>query len=166
MDLRLGPTTRLRILPTPEDSLRVVMEQAPRAEALAVRFVETTRPAWSWLVLEWRRLGTVAAVVLILGLMLHAMFGANGMVAYRQKRAEVQSLKSEVDRLQKENEEGAGRIKALKSDPKAIEKEAREQFGYARPGEVVYVAPAPPPKPPTGRARSEQQKSPANPTQR
>ncbi|MBZ5658566.1 MAG: septum formation initiator family protein [Acidobacteriia bacterium] len=164
MDLRLGPTTRVRILPRPEDSLRAVMEQGPRAEALAVRWVERTRPAWSWLVLEWRRLGTVAAVALILGLMLHAMFGANGMVAYRQKRAETQSLKTEVELLQKENEESGARIKALKSDPKAIEREAREQFGYARPGEVVYVAPAPPPKPPTGRAKSEQQNLPANPT--
>jgi len=167
MDLRLGPTTRVRILPRPEDSLRAVMLQAPRAEAMAVRCVERSRPVWSWFVLEWRRLGTVAAVLLILGLMLHAMFGANGMVAYRQKRAEMRSLKTEIDRLQKENEQSATRIKALKSDPKAIEKEAREQFGYTRPGEVVYVAPAPapPPKPPTGRAKSEPQNSPAEPTQ-
>ena len=155
----------MRILTRPEDSLRVMMEQAPRAEALAVRCVERTRPAWSWVALEWRRLGTVAAVALIVGLMLHAMFGANGMVAYRQKRAEMRSLNAEVDRLQKENEESAARIKALKSDPKAIEKEAREQFGYARPGEVVYVTPAPVPKPPTGRAKKEQQISPANPMQ-
>jgi cell division protein FtsB len=155
MDLRLGPTTRKSILPRPEDSLRVVMEQAPRAEALAARCVERTRPVWSWVALEWRRLGTVAAVMLILGLMLHAMFGANGMVAYQQKRKEIESLKSDVERLRKENEENAARIKALKSDPKAIEKEAREQFGYTRPGEVVYVNPAPPPKPPAGRAKKE-----------
>jgi cell division protein FtsB len=153
MDLRLGPTSRTRILPRPEDSLRIVMEHAPRAEALAVRCVESTRPVWSWVALEWRRLGTVAAVLLIVVLMLHAMFGANGMVAYRQKRAEMQSLKGDVERLQKANQESAVRIKALKSDPKAIEKEAREQFGYTRPGEVVYVTPAPPPKPPIGRAK-------------
>jgi cell division protein FtsB len=43
-------------------------------------------------------------------------------------------------------------IKALKSDPKAIEKEAREQLRYAKPGEVIYLLPeqrgpqtAPPP---------------------
>ena len=154
----------MRILTRPEDSLRVVMEQAPRAEVLAARWVERTRPVWSWVALEWRRLGTVAVVVLILALMLHAMFGANGIVAYRQKRTEMQSLTIQVKRMQKENEESAARIKALKSDPKAIEKEAREQFGYARPGEVVYVTPAPPPKPPTGRAKQEQQTSPANPT--
>jgi cell division protein FtsB len=32
-------------------------------------------------------------------------------------------------------------IESLKSDPKAIEKEAREQLRYARPGEVVYTLP-------------------------
>jgi cell division protein FtsB len=153
MDLQLGPPTRRSIFPRPEDGLRAVMEQAPRMEALAVRYVETTRPYWSWFVREWRRLGTLTAALLMVGLLLHAMFGANGVVAYRQKRAEAQALQVEVNRLQKENEESAARIKALKSDPGTIEKEARTQFGYARPGEVVYVAPAPPPKSNNSRAR-------------
>jgi cell division protein FtsB len=130
--------------------------QGPRAEAAAERWIERTRPAWSWLALEWRRLGTAAAIVLIVGLLLHAMFGANGMVVYRQKRDELQALRQEVDRLQKENGQHVDQIKALKTDPAAIEKEAREQLHYTRPGEVVLVAPIPPPKPspPTGRAQS------------
>ena len=143
----------MRVLPTPEDSLRAVMEQAPRMEALAVRWVNRTRPYWSWVLDEWRRLGTLAAAFFIIGLILHAMFGANGIVAYRQKHAEMQSLQTEVDRLQKENEESAARIKALKSDPRTIEKEARTQFGYTRPGEVVYVTPAPPQTSVPARAR-------------
>jgi cell division protein FtsB len=167
MDLRLGPTTRMRILPQGEEKLRAVLDQvrdqaigqvrdqAPKAEAAAARWVERTRPVWSWLALEWRRLGTTAAVLLIAGLLLHAMFGANGMVAYRQKRDELQSLQSEVERLQKENGQYADQIKSLKSDPAAIEKEAREQLHYTRRGEFVYVAPELPPKPPTGRAKNE-----------
>jgi cell division protein FtsB len=104
---------------------------------------------------EWRRLGTAAAILLIVGLVLHAMYGANGMVAYRQKRAETEALQSEVDRLQKENSQQAGQIRSLKSDPAAIEKEAREQLRYARPGEIILVAPEPPRKPATGRAKNE-----------
>jgi len=130
----------------------VVMEQAPRAEAVAARWVERTRPGWTWLAREWRRLGTAAAVLLIVGLLLHAMFGANGMVVYRQKRAEMEALQSEVDRLQKANAQYAERIKELKSDPAAIEKEAREQLHYTRKGEVVFVAPEAPAKPAIGRA--------------
>jgi cell division protein FtsB len=153
----------MRILPRPEERLRAVMnqamgqamDQAPKAEAVAARWVERTRPVWSWLVLEWRRLGTAAAILIIFGLVLHAMFGANGMVVYRQKRTEVQSLQTEVERLQKENSQYANQIKSLKSDPAAIEKEAREQLHYTRPGEVVYVAPDPPQKPPSGRAKND-----------
>jgi len=153
----------VRIVPSREEGLRAAIDQAmdrakdqaPRAEAVAARCVERTRPAWSWLALEWRRLGTAGATVLIVGLLLHAMFGANGMVVYRQKHAELQSLQREVERLQKENGQYVDQIKSLKSDPAAIEKEAREQLHYTRRGEVVYVAPDPPQKPPIVRARNE-----------
>jgi len=44
-------------------------------------------------------------------------------------------------------------VQGLKSDEKSIEKEAREQLGYAKPGEYVYVAPAPAkPAPPANRS--------------
>jgi cell division protein FtsB len=84
------------------------------------------------------------------------MFGANGMVVYRQKKAEYQSLQKEIDSLQKENDRYTQQVKSLQQpDPNTIEKEAREQLHYARPGEVVYVAPplAHPPKPETNAAR-------------
>ena len=167
MDLRLGAPSRARILPRREESLRAVVghavdqamdqakDQAPRAEAVAARWVERTRPVWSWLAREWRRLGTAAAILLIVGLILHATFGANGMVIYRQKRAELQALQSEVELLKKENTQHVEQIKSLKSDPAAIEKEAREQLHYTRPGEVVLVAPDSSQRPPTGRARNE-----------
>lgn len=170
MDLRLGAPSRARILPRREEGLRAVIDQAidqamdqakgqaPRAEAVAARWIERTRPVWSWLAREWGRLGTAAAILLIGGLLLHATFGANGMVIYRQKRAEMQSLKDEVDRLQKENGQYVEQIKSLKSDPAAIEKEAREQLHYTKPGEVVYVAPDPPQKPPTGRGAQNDRK--------
>jgi cell division protein FtsB len=159
--LRLGATPRLRILPRSEEGFRAVVDsamdqakgQAPKAEAAAARWIERTRPVWSWLSVEWRRLGTVAAVVVIVGVLLHAMFGANGMVVYRQKRAEMKTLESEVNRLQQENARSVDKIKSLESDPAAIEKEAREQLHYTRPGEVVFVGPQAPPKPATGRAK-------------
>ena len=94
-------------------------------------------------------------MLLIAGVLLHAMFGPNGLVVYRQKRAEMKTLQGEVDRLQKENAQYAERIQQLKSDPAAIEKEAREQLHYTRKGEVIFVAPEPPQKPPTGRAKND-----------
>jgi cell division protein FtsB len=82
------------------------------------------------------------------------MFGANGMVVYQQKRVEMQALQSDVDRLQKENAQHVEQIKLLKTDPAAIEKEAREQLHYTRKGEIVFVTPDPPQKPPVNRAQN------------
>ena len=157
MDLRLGPVSRKRIFPRQysTEGLRAVLEeQAPKAEEMAARYVEHTRPVWSWIQSEWRRVGTVAALLLTVAVLLHAMFGANGMVVYQQKRAERTAMQNDVERLQKENDQYVERIKALKTDHRAIEREAREQLHYTRPGEYVFVAPDPPAKPPVGRAKN------------
>jgi len=94
-----------------------------------------------------RRIATGAVVVIAAWLFVHVMFGANGTVVYRTKRTEYQNLQKEIGQLQKENDQYSEQVNELKSDPKRIEKEAREQFHYARPGEVVYVSPEPPPQP-------------------
>lgn len=79
----------------------------------------------------------------------YAVFAANGLMDYRQKRQESRELDRQIKALQQQNAGMQKEIKALKSDPETIEKEARERLRYARPGEVVYtvsgpaVAPAP-----------------------
>ena len=88
-----------------------------------------------------RKLTTVAMSALVLMLAYHVVFAANGMVAYQRKRAEHEKLRQDILRLQQENERISGRVRELKSDPRAIEREAREQLKYARPGEVVFISP-------------------------
>jgi len=151
MDFRVGNFSRVRV-PKAEDGLRAVVEKAPQAEAFAERWMQKTRPFRSSLYAARRRLATAGVLLLTVWLFLHVMFGANGMVVYRGKRAEYQKLQSEIDRLQNENDSYTQQIKSLQSDPKAIEKEAREQLHYTRPGEVVYVQPSPQ-KPATHAAR-------------
>ncbi len=90
-----------------------------------------------------RTLATAGVGLLALFLGLHVIFGHNGMLAYQRKRAEYQKFQEEVNRLQKENDRISQQVRELKSDPKAIEREAREQLRYARPGEVVYTMPEP-----------------------
>jgi len=143
MDFRIGKLPRVRSFPRPEDGLRAFVEKAPQAEALAERWMEKSRPVWAAVYAERRRLATGAVVVLTAWLFLHVMFGANGMVIYRSKRAERLKRQAEIQKLQKENDLYTQRIRGLQVDPKAIEKEAREQLHYARPGEVVYVEPSP-----------------------
>ena len=61
-----------------------------------------------------RRLATATVAALTAWLFVHVVFGANGMVVYRQKKAEYQSLEKEINGLQKDNTGYNAEIKALK----------------------------------------------------
>jgi cell division protein FtsB len=155
MDLRVGALPKIRVLPGREASLRTLVERAPEAEAFADRLIEKSRPAMTWFYGVRRKGATIAVMVLAAWLFAHVMFAANGMVVFRQKRAEFKNLQTEIDSLQKENDAYGKQINSLNSDPKAIEKEARETLHYTRQGEYVYVtsAPASPTPPHTNAAR-------------
>jgi len=92
-----------------------------------------------------RKLATAGVALLAVMVAYHVLFGADGTAAYHKKRAEYGNLQREIEELQRENERLAQQIKALKTDPRTIEKEAREQLRYARPGEVIYALPEPKP---------------------
>ena len=137
------PLPKLAKLPRPEDGLRAVAERAPQAEALAASWIERVRPFAMRIYKLRRRIATFAVAALAVSLFVHVMFGANGMVVYKKKRAEYETLRKQIGDVQQENDRYTQRIQGLKSDQTAIEKEAREQLGYAKPGEYVYVPPAP-----------------------
>ena len=118
-------------------------ERAPQAEALAASWVEMVRPAFTRLYALRTRIATITVALLAGLLFVHVLLGANGMIVYKQKRAEYESLQKRIVLEQKENELYRQQIQGLKTDEKAVEKEAREQLHYARPGEYVYVPPAP-----------------------
>lgn len=143
MDFRVSKFPNVRAFPNPEAKLRAVVDRAPEAEAFAEHCAEKARPFLTAIYGARRRLATGGVILLTGWLFLHVMFGANGMVVYKTKRAEYQKLQVQIGDLQKENDQYSQKIKALQSDPKTIEKEAREQLHYARPGEVVYVDPEP-----------------------
>ncbi len=104
-------------------------------------------PIAAWFYRARRKLATAAVAALACLLFVHVVFGANGFLAYQKKRAQFRALDTDIQKLQKENDQLADRIKNLKSDPATIEKEAREQLRYARPGEVIYTYPEPAQRP-------------------
>jgi cell division protein FtsB len=106
-----------------------------------------------WLYGSRRLIATCSVALLVSLLAFHVIFGANGMIVYHQKRTEFKNLDAEIKSLEGENERLNQRIKALKTDPKTIEKEAREQLRYAKPGEVVYSLPTEKPPAPTSTAK-------------
>jgi cell division protein FtsB len=144
MDFRAKDLANIRRFPKARDGMRAVAESVPQAEAMAASWVEIVRPLGRRIYGLRRRIATVTVAVLAGLLFVHVMLGANGMMVYKQKRMEYQSLQQRIAEQQKENDLYTQRIQGLKTDEKAIEKEAREQLHYARPGEYVYVPPEPP----------------------
>ena len=155
MNVRVKTTDRVWRFFRREDGLRLAVYGATQAEDACRRLLDKLRPLGGRFYEERRRLTTASVIVLTAWLFVHVVFGANGMVVYKQKREEIRELEKNIGDLEKENNRYTQDINALKTDPRAIEKEAREQLHYARPGEVVYVAPAPvvPQKPVTNAAQ-------------
>ena len=92
----------------------------------------------------WRRVATVAAAALAIGLGYHVVFGQNGLTAYQQKSRDAKMLDNQLKSLARENELLKGHVERLQNDPNAIEHQAREELHYTRPGEVIYTLPAAP----------------------
>ncbi|MGH9512873.1 MAG: FtsB family cell division protein [Terriglobales bacterium] len=144
MDFRVDNLPKVRVL-LKRDAGPWWTKLAVRVAGFGSRMLERLRPAAIWLYGLRRRVATISVMALTVWLFAHVMLGANGMMVYQAKRAELQGLQKEIDSLQKENNKFGKQINDLKTDPKTIEKAAREQLHYARPGEVVYVTPPPPP---------------------
>jgi cell division protein FtsB len=86
-----------------------------------------------------RRVATAIAVVIAVSLGYHAIFGANGLTVFQQKRDQHQILTREIQQLQEQNSRLQQHVDELQSDPDAIEHEARVILRYAKPGEVIYA---------------------------
>ena len=89
-----------------------------------------------------RHARTILAVALAT-LLVHDIFGAHGFLAMRRTQKEIEHLRLEIEQVNAENRELAEQVKALKSDPRMIERIAREEMGLARPGELIFKPPAP-----------------------
>src|ERR1700737_1838679 len=60
-------------------------------------------------------------------LFLHYDYGPHGYIAMRKTQKEIARVRIDIDRLAAENEELADQVHAPKSDPKLIERIAREE---------------------------------------
>jgi cell division protein FtsB len=126
-------------------------DEKVQAENSAAAKVPMPRRALDWTLHAWRPAGTVVAVGLALLLTWHVVNGKHGLSVWQQKRAEDLQLQREIKDLEQENAHLRNHIERLKSDPDAIEHEAREKLHYAKPGEVIYTLPAQPQTQATGK---------------
>lgn len=89
----------------------------------------------------WRQYGRGILGLLILVLVVHDVFGTHGFLAMRRTQAEIITVRANLMRLSAENSQLAEHVHDLKSDPRTIEKLAREGSLLAKPGEVIIKIP-------------------------
>jgi cell division protein FtsB len=88
------------------------------------------------------RLGWVLLMLFFLAaIILDAFFSESGMIRIWELERRHLELSREVRELERHNLELEALIEALRNDPEAIERVAREELGYARPGEEIYLFP-------------------------
>jgi cell division protein FtsB len=77
----------------------------------------------------------------LFALLVHDIFGAHGFLAMRRTQKEIDQVREQIGKLNNENRSLSSQVNSLKTDPKAIERIAREEMGLARPGEIIYRLP-------------------------
>jgi cell division protein FtsB len=77
----------------------------------------------------------------LLALFVHDVFGPHGFIAMRRTQREIEQIREQIGKLNDENKTLTEQVSSLKSDPKSIERIAREEMGLARPGEMIFKIP-------------------------
>jgi cell division protein FtsB len=88
-----------------------------------------------------RQYGRGLLGLLVLVMFVHDLFGTHGFLAMRRTQNEIKKVRAAIEQLGKENAALAQEVKDLNTDPRLIEKIARDDLGLARPGEIIIRIP-------------------------
>lgn len=77
----------------------------------------------------------------LFALFVHDIFGPHGFIAMRRTQQEIDDIRAQIGKMNSENKSLAEQVNSLKTDPKSIERIAREEMGLARPGEMIFKLP-------------------------
>jgi cell division protein FtsL len=102
-----------------------------------IQQVSAEEKIWSLM----RQYGRGLLGLLVLVMIVHDVFGTHGFLAMRRTQNEIRKVNADLDALRKENAALAQEVKDLNSDPRLIEKIARDDLGLARPGEIIIRIP-------------------------
>ena len=77
----------------------------------------------------------------LFALLVHDVFGPHGFIAMRRTQKEIEQIREQIGKVNDENKTLTDQVNSLKTDPKSIERIAREEMGLARPGEMIFKIP-------------------------
>jgi cell division protein FtsB len=99
------------------------------------------RPASSRLAARRRlwifRAVAAALLALTFGYLPYHIYARSGFAHYLRLRQDLRSIQAQNGKLRAENQRLAREVEALGSDPRALERVARAELGWVRPGEVI-----------------------------
>ncbi|MFY9268742.1 MAG: septum formation initiator family protein [Candidatus Manganitrophaceae bacterium] len=87
---------------------------------------------------RWRRIFLAVSCFMIGFLFLSFFFGEMGFLKFIQMKQTHLQIRNENRTLRQENEKLMQRIEALKADPFAIERIARDRLGLVKERELIY----------------------------
>ena len=106
-----------------------------------------------------KRLMFIMVSLVLLLLLVHALFGKRGYFELKRMKDQKGNLDHQIEHLKLENKQILEEIKSLKTDPKVIEKIAREELGLVKPGEIKITTNKPDsPGDPSSKPTSSQDK--------
>ena len=91
------------------------------------------------LVSRGRRLLRHVLMLVTAVIVIDAVAGEKGLLALLQARREYQRLEQSLQQAKTENADLREYARRLRTDPQAIEEEARRQLGLIKPGETLFI---------------------------
>ncbi len=86
-----------------------------------------------------RKAAVLVFALVLVALLINALFGDGGVLQLMHHRERTAALSRELEGLRQENAQLAREIAQLRSDPRTVERLAREELGLAAPGETVFL---------------------------
>jgi cell division protein FtsB len=86
-----------------------------------------------------RKAIVLGSAIALAALVLGSLFGDRGMLQLLRQQRRSQALALEIEHLQQENARLAEQVRALRAEPRAVERLAREELGLVRAGETVFL---------------------------
>lgn len=93
-----------------------------------------------------KRIFILGIACLFLIMVVTSVFGKKGVMDIHRARQKLAELQAETLKLQQRKARLEAEIHELKTNPRAVEKEARERLWLIKPGEKVIVVPKAPKK--------------------
>jgi cell division protein FtsB len=141
-----GPPRLVGVKRVPQAPQRPARPEPRRDEDAAARRARTDHGTEAPAARPEGRHMRPASVVVVSALLSALVFGIflvsdRGLLQVRRQRVQLARAQEEVEQLEADTKRLAAEVAALKNDPNALEKVAREELNLVRPGEVVLVLP-------------------------